>query len=389
MRYRLFLSFLFAILPATAVEADSASVDLYTVELQRKVKLSLPTSAPTREAQQKFQSLASAEQLMFLQRRQAFLTNVARTLAGPRLTGAWTFGLGSTAAPYVSPRRWFAPVLKALNWLVAPADYLANPSEKIQEQLEQASELDAINLIPESLPSAKLTRRGLQIIRAVLGAVDRKLWEDSHRLATTTHYATSFMAGPSLGVAVGKYGFYRMIGLEFEFGADFATKQGYAQVHPISQKLTRAIYVIESHFVMGGHVKFTEREQGQLVGDGREEALLVPPIFSYRHSDASLGFGILSGFNLIDTAALGMMFFYHNYALWGTVWTVAKGLSLTSMFWTDLRTYNKISLPWSRWTDPDLLEAREVVVRELDQNFARLAALSEQTQQRACENAFQ
>src|SRR5262249_51624944 len=151
-------------------------------------------------------------------------------------------------------------------------------------------------------------------------------------------YNVSLLVGPSGGAAAGKFGFFKMGGFEYEAGADFATGQFYDQVHPITQRLKRALAVFESHLIIGVLVKFVKRENGQTAGNGIDEAFHFPPLLSYRSSDNMLGFGAYFGLNLFDMGCIYIMGTGHP-GKGGVLWLLAKLTSIFSTYSTEYKSY--------------------------------------------------
>lgn len=348
--------------PYSALAHDTGpySAQLFRLYLPKGVELGLPFAAPSAEAQENFKRLTPELQLSFLNKRKKFLDLVAKSMAGPRLTGAVISGAASVSADglraILPPKHWFLPVLrpvhrlgkKIINWFIPPAEYLANPDPEVTAELAEAEVLDLPAVLPEPepdvLPAGGLSARGIEVIRSTVLLLDQHLWSDCERLAKTTHYSVTLILGPSVGAAIKKMGFYRMAGLEMELGFEFKTGKFYSEIHPVTQKLTHSIGVFESHFIMGALVKFTQRENGKLVGNGVDRALQFPPVFSYRSSDAMLGFGAYFGLNILDTGCLYLIVAGDPY-IGGPLWLALKLMSSLSVFWTDYTVYQKISWP--------------------------------------------
>jgi hypothetical protein len=356
----------FAIANAAQPLPKSVSDATFAVNL-RNVRLGLSRNAPTAEAQAKFDALDSKSQAAFLLRRKKFMQLVGSAMAGPRLSGAVVSGATSLGyekvSPYLPPLSLFSPVFRPLvklgkkiyYWLMPPAEFVAQPNPEILAEMEKSDQLEfdlgEPEPIPDILPEGTLSARGVEVIRSVLDTLDRQLWNDCRKVAETTHYNVTLLIGPSGGVAGGDVGFFKMGGVEIEAGFDFESGRFYYESHPATQRLTKALMVLESHFIIGVLLKFVKRENGRRAGDGVDSAIQFPPVLSYRSGESMVGFGLYGGFNLLDWGCLYMLAFTDHHASGGILFLIFKALSMLSTYGTEYKAYDNFSTLAQRFAD--------------------------------------
>jgi hypothetical protein len=288
--------------------------DLFSIRLKNGMSFELSRTAPGIDLES---TLSLEQKTTFFSRRKEFLTQFVKFLAFPRLVGSMEWTRNKVKGCFGK-----APV-------------------SVTEDLVQ------IKLSEQMQSSGAVKKMGYQAIARILQSLDREIWNDSHVFINAKSRATSFVFGFSLGVAAPGIGFYKMRGLQFDYGYDFETKKSFFQRHWIKQSLKSAVVCFESMLV-GGILRQYQLDQNKT----QEETTLValPFGFAYRGSSNTVSFGYLSGLSLADVVGTGLMFLGHVES-GAAILSVAKVGSLFSLYVTDAsRTTIAPSPKWAAFS---------------------------------------
>lgn len=330
--YGLFLAFFVTVPPTFGVEKDSASEPtcsmeaphysdlqaveevsnhLFQIQLRNGMTFELSSSAP--QGNHLAETLSPEQQRLFFSRRKEFLTQFARFLAYPRLIGSMS---------------WAKSKIKGCFG---------------KKEFSVAEDLVQISLSEDMQKTSSIRKAGYQTIAKILQVLDTEIWNDSHVFINAKSKSTSLIFGFSMGMAAPKLGFYKMRGLQLDFGYDFETKESFFKRHWVKQSLKSALLCLES-MIVGGLIHQYQLDYGK----SREKSTIVSLPFgvAYRSGTNTVGLGYLSGVSLTDLTGVGLLFIGQVEA-GAAVMSIGKVPTLFSLYSSD--AVHTTAKAWKGW----------------------------------------
>ncbi len=304
--------------PDAELFTGSQEGDLFKIRLNGNVSFVLSNQGPDGKTLEG--SLTPEQQKVFFERRKEFLTYFVRFLAFPRVIGAAT---------------WSSGKIQSLVSCLPKKD----PSVANESTIENLIRIE----LRDQKPLGNTAQLGIQAIARMLQTLDHQIWNDSYVFVNAKSRATSFLFGISGGAALPWAGFFKMYGLQFDFGYDFENKSGYFKRHWVKQNLRSAVLCFESMIAMG------LLQQYQLTKDqvSEKSTLVAMPFgFTYRSSENTASFGYLSGLSFGDLLGAGLLLIGQVEA-GAAVLTVGKTAGTFSFYSTDM---NRTEVATGLWT---------------------------------------
>lgn len=277
---------------------EELPADLFHIRLKNGMVFELSRTAAGIELAK---TLSLEQQMVFFSRRKEFLAQFVRFLAFPRVIGSMTWAKNKIRGCF-------------------------NRTEQ-----SVAEDLIQVRLGESQHDPGQIKKMGYEVIARVLQVLDREIWNDSHVFINAKSRSTSFIFGASAGAAIPLGGFYKMRGIQFDFGYDFEKKEGFFKRHWLKQNFKSALFCFESMLVVG---LLQQYHLDQDVHQETSTTVAMPFGFAYRSGSNTVGFGYLTGLSLSDLTGAGLIFL-GEVKTGAAIMSVMKVASLFSLYATE------------------------------------------------------
>ena len=263
--------------PGEATAQDSWSVaelpaDLFHIQLRNGMTFDLSRSHPL--PSEDLKPMTAEQKATFFARRKEFLTFIAKFLAFPRTMGA-------------------------MSWISGKVKGCLRKSST-----SAAEDLLLVQLGSEMKETSQLQRLGYDFIARILAVADVQIWRDAATFVAAKSSALVIPIGVTAGAAALNVGFFRMYGIQLDFGYDFETKSGFFTRQKLTQKMKDALLIFEVGLLVGVMRQYQiERNLPQ----EQTVAINLPFGLAYKTSENTVAAGVLAGVSALDIVAAGLM----------------------------------------------------------------------------------
>lgn len=318
------LAFLFS---GVSAMANPDAADLFQIPLKNGARLAIAQLPTDPDSLAAYQALTETEKLRFLERRQDMIASVVKYMTFPKTLG----GIKWFKNQIVRVREVTNRTGALINW-VGRHLHLVQSGQPSENFLEKTPEVKAA---PETI-----TELGIKALSEIVQVMDHELWKDAPLIARSRKTGWTFYLGGSVGMGIGKTGFYKANAIELDIDYDYEKQEKEINIYLGRQEFKNSVFVFELHMIFGA---LKRHATGVVSESAKTEVTALPLVVGYRRSSEQVALGLASGISLIDTAASVLIATGYPEA-GGAILSVAKPLHSFSMFWTDLtrtRLYSK------------------------------------------------